>query len=192
MFISNILANVYSDEVLNNLNFKNIKSEMLKEINLYRAMLGKNKLFYEIILEDSATRFSKEMVDKKWFAHSLGEGWSIHDKRKWVSSRRNIAILTENIYLSSYLNNQTLGVEAVQDWQLSDIHHEALISSDYQAVGFGVELGDWPLYRGKDKLSVITTAEKKACILLLILYLTIRAIMMNWLTSRLLKKSKNI
>lgn len=108
------------------------KQVLYNLINSYRKDNNLNKLFVNKLLEDSAGRKLKDMIDKNYFRHAdsnNNESWYLFNAAGY-----NYKFAGEN--LSSGHNTPW---QVFTAWQRSDVHNEQLLKQEYLDMGIAVD-----------------------------------------------------
>lgn len=107
--------------------------ELFELTNAERAKAGVKPLELDERLNQSAQRKAEIMVAENRFSHIDNDGVHgyeyIYDYIQCEYASENI---TDNVYVNS-------SKSAINAWMNSELHREAILDSDYELVGFGVE-----------------------------------------------------
>lgn len=109
--------------------------ELLRLVNEERAKVGVAPLALDPLLNKSAQIKAEDMYKNNYFGHVDAQGKHGYEYVK--ESGKACLIPSENIFWAKYDKSQT----AVNWWMNSRPHKEAMLSTQYESVGFGIS--DW-------------------------------------------------
>jgi uncharacterized protein YkwD len=111
------------------------------EINAERARRGLRPLDRRPRLDKAGSRFAKDMVERRFFAHTSPEGRTLGDRlraadyvdprQRWIAGEA----------LAWGWGGQATPAATVRAWIASPPHRRLLLDRDYRHIGIGVALG---------------------------------------------------
>lgn len=125
------------------------REEVLVLTNRERAKVGAPALTTNLLLQQSAQNFAKDMVKRNYFSHTDPEGRSSLDRI------RAAGYLTPPCACAwMYRTGENLGkgqqtpAEIVRDWMASPLHRENLLNPAFKDIGIGHQGGLWVQHFG--------------------------------------------
>ncbi|KAF7696429.1 hypothetical protein CDIK_1891 [Cucumispora dikerogammari] len=118
-----------------------IKKNMFTETNLYREMLGLSQLKRDTILDQTASNICDCLIKQRATNHDCVDDPFMGYYTENVYSMRNFQ---ENLYVTENVNQKNAGLNVIQEWQLCDLDNKILTCPQFDSIGLGAKIGDFP------------------------------------------------
>ncbi|KAF7692938.1 hypothetical protein CDIK_2374 [Cucumispora dikerogammari] len=130
---------------------KQIRTDMFRETNLYREMLGLSQLKSDKNLDQLSADFCKHMFGKFFFEHHFLDRSYLETSPEDVNIRKNTKEMEKNIHVIDNSSHSKAGLYVIQKWQLCDANNKILTCPSFQAIGLGAEMGPTSTHMNKKK-----------------------------------------
>ena len=127
--------------------------ELMMMVNSVRTAKGLRPLQYNAELEASAQAYAGDLATRRYFSHVSPEGETLKDRME-RTGYRNRSFDTGCNCVKGYSLAENLARDArsakvaMAAWMQSPAHKDAILSSEYQDVGFGIKDGIWVQHFG--------------------------------------------